>query len=294
MTYQAAVLRCALILFLITACSKNYLGTLEDPEKDFRVAQIRKDINYGIDAAQTYDLYLPANRSSATTAVLIFVHGGGWIQGDKKDMRRYIPLLQKNHPGHAIVNMNYRLAQPNIRAAFPNQFLDLDLALKHLGLMANEYGIKPEFGLIGASAGAHLALQYDYVYDLEDKVKMVCSIVGPTNLSDPFYSENPDFEFALDLLIDESAYPGVLDFARAVSPAYLVHGKSSATILFYGKEDLLVPISNGSFLKQKLDAAGVINQFTIYDGGHGDWESIDHEDLHLQLSEFINVHLPVN
>lgn len=293
MNYNATAFRCFLLLLFATACSEKDIGPSEDHENQ-SLTEIHKNLTYGADPMQTYDLYLPANRSSSTTKVLVFIHGGGWIQGDKKDMREYIPLIQETHPNHAIVNLNYRLAVPPSRAAFPNQFLDLDLALQHIAQQAKEYGIYPEFGLIGASAGGHLALQYDNFYDKYDQVKMVCSIVGPTNLKDPFYSENPDFFFALDMLVDESAYPGVSDYAKAVSPAYLVNSNSSPTILFYGDDDLLVPISNGTFLKAKLDAAGIINSLTIYEGGHGDWESLDQKDLHLQLSAFIDDHLPVN
>lgn len=293
MSNYAAIFRSSLLLFFITACSEEDIETFEDPENQFLITQTYMNISYGLDPQQTYDLYLPANRSSSTTKILVFIHGGGWIQGDKKDMRAYIPLLQKTHPDHALVNINYRLAKPNIRTAFPNQFLDLDLALKHVVQKAEEYGIYPEFGLIGASAGGHLALQYDNFYDPQDKVKMVCSIVGPTNLTDTFYTENPDFHLALDLLVDETAYPGENNYAKAVSPAFLVDATSSPTILFYGDNDLLVPVSNGTFMKEKLDAAGITNSLTIYKGGHGEWENLDQEDLHIQLSEFINDHLHV-
>ncbi len=292
MTYNAIAFRGFLLLFILTACSEKEIDTPEKFE-NYSLSDVQKNVKYGSDPQQTFDVYLPANRSSSTTKVLVFIHGGGWIQGDKKDMREYIPLLQETHPDHALVNINYRLAVPHSRAAFPNQFLDLELALKHITLKAEEFGIQPEFGLIGASAGGHLALQYDSFYDLLDQVKMVCSIVGPTNLTDPFYSENPDFDFALEMLVDEGAYPGVSDYAKAVSPAFLVNLNSSPTILFYGTDDLLVPVSNGTFLKEKLDAAGVKNSLTIYEGGHGDWEKLDQKDLHLQLSSFIDENLPV-
>lgn len=256
-------------------------------------AEVRMNISYGTDEAQVYDLYLPANRSSSSTGVLVFIHGGGWIDGDKADMQEYIPLLQKNHPGHAIVNFNYRLAEIPEKAAFPNQFLDLRQALEQLITQAEDLQIKAEFGLIGASAGGHIALQYDSVYDTEDHVKLVCSIVGPTNLTDSFYTENPDFAMALDFLVDESAYPEVSTYARAVSPAYQVNVDSSPTILFYGEEDPLVPTSNGYFLKEQLDALGVDNSLTLYPGGHGDWESGDNLNMQLELSRFIDLYLPV-
>ncbi|GHA27981.1 lipase [Salinimicrobium marinum] len=282
----------SLLLFFIlifTSCSKNDIPTTENFETKVS-EKVLNDLKYGPDAAHTLDIYLPANRSPSTTRILVFIHGGGWITGDKSDMKDYIPLLQKNLPGYAIANLNYRLAKPPTRAAFPNQFLDLKLALEYLNTEAKNFDIKAEFAFIGASAGAHLALQFDSVYDLEDKVKLVCSIVGPTDFTDPFYTGNPEFDTALEQLVDESAYTGITDLARAISPAHLVTKNNSPTILFYGKDDPLVPISNGRFLKEQLDASGVINNFTLYDGGHGDWENAENFDMQLQLKTFIEEH----
>lgn len=282
-----------LLIVFLAACSDETSEDIQAFDKELSSLSL-SNIAYGDDPAQTFDIYLPAARSGSLTKVLVLIHGGGWVQGDKNDMRDYIPMLQRENPDHAIVNLNYRLAIPNVRTAFPNQFLDLELALKYLSGAAAALEIKPEFGLIGVSAGGHLALQYDYLYDVKDQVKMIASIVGPTNFKDPFYSQNANFNFAMGYLIDKSAYPGISDLAKAVSPAYLVNENSSPTILFYGEDDELVPVNNGIFLKERLDAAGIVNSLTIYSGGHGDWQESSNKDLQLQLNEFIDLHLSVN
>lgn len=281
------------ILIALFSCTKEQAPTAEDEANQNFTAKTHLNIDYGIDPEQNYDLYLPANRSSTYTKILVLLHGGGWIQGDKSDMNNYIPLLQKDHPEYAIVNLNYRLAQPGTRTAFPNQFLDVQQALEHLVSIAEANGIKPDFGLIGASAGAHIALQYDAVYDVEDQVKLVCSIVGPTNLSDPFYKNNPDFELAMQLLVDQSAYPGISDYSVAVSPALNISTTTSPTILFYGDNDPLVPLSNGTFFQEQLELVGVENNLVVFEGGHGDWDKEANKRLQLLLSEFIKIHLPI-
>lgn len=285
---------CSAVIFLIfTGCTDEGIESPAAAADDINLVRSILNVSYGEDIAQVYDIYLPAGRSASITKVLVFIHGGGWIQGDKIDMEEYIPLLAEEHPDYAIVNLNYRLAQIPERAAFPNQFLDIKIALEHLSNNTAEYDIKAQFGLIGVSAGAHLALQFDSVYDFLDQVKFVCSIVGPTDLTDPFYSENSNFNLALQHLIDENAYPGISNFAQAISPAHLVNENSSATILFYGQEDPMVPISNGIFLQEQLDAAGVDNSLTIYKGGHGDWSDQSNRNLQLELSIFIKSHLPL-
>ena len=49
------------------------------------------NISYGNDHEQTFNLYLPSNRSTITK-VMVLVHGGGWISGDKNEMN----LLELN------------------------------------------------------------------------------------------------------------------------------------------------------------------------------------------------------
>ncbi|MAN59637.1 MAG: alpha/beta hydrolase [Flavobacteriaceae bacterium] len=252
-----------------------------------------RDVSYGPHEQQIYDIYLPEGRSGDKTKVIVLVHGGGWIEGDKADMAWYVPLLQLSHPHHAIVNMNYVLATTTT-PAFPNQFLDVQQLLQKIYDEREQLQIVPEFGLIGASAGAHLSLMYDAVYDDLDHVKFVADIVGPTDLTDPFYANNPNFQFFLNAAVDESAYPPGTDYASAVSPALHVSGKSSPTILFYGNADPLVPLSNGQTLQNALSTAMVTHSFTIYEGGHGDdWSEADRADLREKLSEFISLHLSV-
>lgn len=278
---------CGLIL---SNCSSDATTSNEVPSN--LEAETFENVSYGPHPQQTYDLYLPEGRTSQKTKVLILVHGGGWTEGDKSDMDGYVTLLQESHPDHAIVNINYVLAVLPATPAFPNQFLDLQKVIQKLSGEKETLQIKDAFGLIGVSAGAHISLMYDYVYDTEDQVKFVCDIVGPTNFKDPFYTENPNFEVLLNLLTDAAAYPENTDLAAAVSPALQVTQNSSPTILFYGDQDPLVPLSNGTALNDALTEAGVTHSFTVYDGGHGNWNSASLTDLQFQLKQFINLHLP--
>lgn len=282
----------AVLLLFFSACAKNDNVTEASAGSDHDAQETLRNVSYGEDPEQIYDLYLPAGRSASYTKILVLIHGGGWMQGDKGNMEIYIPLLNESHPDHAILNLNYRLAQLPSQSAFPDQFLDLQQAFEHLTEKAVNWGIKPEFGLIGTSAGGHIALQYDSVYDSGNKVKMVCSVVGPTDFTDPFYSENPDFALLLQVLIDEEEYPAV-NLARAVSPAFQVNANTSPTILFYGKDDNLVPLQNGLFLQEQLELEGVENVLTIYEGGHGDWTNQDNDNLQAQLKDFIDSHLAI-
>ncbi|WP_435577950.1 alpha/beta hydrolase fold domain-containing protein [Gilvibacter sp.] len=288
-----------LALLLLWACSSDEQtnDTPTDDEVTIELpleASVQLEVSYGEDPLQRYDLYLPAGRTALTTKVIVLVHGGGWVSGDKEDMTPFIDLIQTELPQYAIVNLNYKLADLE-NPAFPNQFLDVKAALAQIKAQANELQIVPEFALIGTSAGAHLSLMMDYVYDDEDWVKMVCSIVGPTDFTDPFYSDDPEYQIFFNFLVDESAYAADTDYAVATSPVFQVNSNSAPTIMFYGNEDPLVPISNGTNLEAALADASISHSFTIYDGGHGDdWSPENYENLQQQLIAYILEHLPVN
>lgn len=207
-------------------------------------------------------------------------------------MTGFLQFIKENHPDHAIVNMNYVLATETT-PAFPNQILAVGRVIAQLTSKSEALGISPKFGLIGVSAGAHLALMFDYVYDTKDQVKMVCDIVGPTDFTDPFYTENPNYDILPLAFIDKSAYPPKTNYKKAVSPVFQVTAQSSPTILFYGNQDPLVPLTNAQRLDSALSENGVPHRLTIYNGGHTNWDLASFQDLGSQLSAFINSYLKI-
>ena len=82
--------------------------------------------------------------------VIVWVHGGGWKDGNK-NWRRAVPLVPK---GYAVANINYRLSQD---AVFPAQIEDCKAAIRWLRANAAKYRLDPDHvGVWGPSAGGHL------------------------------------------------------------------------------------------------------------------------------------------
>ncbi|KRL37100.1 alpha/beta hydrolase [Lacticaseibacillus manihotivorans] len=108
-----------------------------------------RDVAYGNDALQKMDLYVP---DQPNHALIIYVHGGGWIRGDKhKDAEI----------GEQLAAAGYLVAIPNYRLSPVHRFPDApnDLANACAWLKNSNYEFdRDRIGLFGASAGATMAL----------------------------------------------------------------------------------------------------------------------------------------
>jgi acetyl esterase/lipase len=123
---------------------------------DDRVDVIRNVGNGGRDPRHAVDLYLPRRRSAAPLPFLAFVHGGGYIVGDRRMCAPLGRILAAR--GVAVVAPGYRL-QPE--TDLQGQLEDVRRALGAILPRARrDFGLDPErYVLGGESAGAHLSLR---------------------------------------------------------------------------------------------------------------------------------------
>ncbi|WP_412560509.1 alpha/beta hydrolase fold domain-containing protein [Winogradskyella sp. MIT101101] len=270
------------------SCSSDDSNNNNDPEAlNPLVAYEEFNISYGNDSDQVFDLYLPPNRNSETKTIIL-VHGGGWTAGDKADMNAFKDYIKTQMTDYAIVNMNYRLADEN-NPPYPMQINDITTVVDYLEANENYYSISDDIGFIGASAGAHLSLLWSYAFDGDSQVEMVCSVVGPTNFTDPAYTEsnNPVFEE----LFNTFGIDATTEFLEEVSPYHRVTSSAPPTILFYGGQDPLIPTTQGTDMRDKLEALNVTHEFTLYPHeGHG-WIGLNLLDTTLKLHNFIETHM---
>lgn len=278
------VLKYIFLLLITWGCSNE---TTTDNTIDPLNYHQELNVSYGNDGHQKMDIYLPANRTSSTKT-LILIHGGGWHSGDKTDMNSIKDLIRQDLPDLAVVNINYRLADANNRP-YPMQIEDISSVIDYLKNNKLKYSISEDFGFIGISAGGHLSLLWSYGFDVDKNVKMVCSIVGPTNLTDPNYlnDPNPDIQNLLKLF-----HPSPDNsFLEEISPLHQVTDSAPPTILFYGGQDPLVPVTQGTDLQNKLLDLEVVNEFTLYPtAGHG-WTGLELFDTWTKLKTFTQIHL---
>jgi arylformamidase len=112
-----------------------------------------RDLAYGTDAAQRFDVYVPAAAKGAP--IVLMVHGGAWQLGDKQHARSIQNKLSHwTGQGLVFVSTNYRM----LPAADPlAQARDVALALAAVQARAADWGGDgTRVVLMGHSAGAHL------------------------------------------------------------------------------------------------------------------------------------------
>lgn len=110
------------------------------------------DIVYGGDPAwQVLDVYRPKAREGEKLPVIVSVHGGGWVYGDKERYQYYCMDLAGR--GFAVVNFTYRLA-PEFQ--YPAPLEDTNLVFTWILSHAAEYGFDTEhIFAVGDSAGGN-------------------------------------------------------------------------------------------------------------------------------------------
>lgn len=139
----------------IMATRNLFAPLVPRPDAD---ARIERDLRYGPDARNRLDVFAPRN-GGAARPVVVFVHGGGFLQGDKGDAEA--PFFNNFgawalREGFIGVTVTYRLAPTHV---WPSGAEDLALVVawlrEHIGAHGGDAG---RIVLTGQSAGAtHVA-----------------------------------------------------------------------------------------------------------------------------------------
>jgi acetyl esterase/lipase len=163
----------------------------------------------------------------------------------------------------------YRLYN-NGQNQFPTQEEDVKAAVNFLLSKRKEYNYADKVVLMGASAGAHLALLQGYKHTEVIMPKAVISFFGPSDLVHLY--NNPGFPIIPGTLANILGYTPTQNSTiyTTSSPINYVTRQSPPTLLLQGDADLLVPPGQATLLKEKLASAGVVHELKIYPGeGHG-------------------------
>ena len=151
------------------------------------------DVPYATqDPRQVVDIWLP-EEGEGPFPLLVFVHGGGWVSGDKRE--NTMPIVFKAmSQGYALACVEDRLAPDSL---WPSALYDVHCAIRFLRAHAQDYRLKTDkIAIMGNSAGAHLANmvaalggrsilkgeELGYANE-DDSVQCLISVYAPTDIA---------------------------------------------------------------------------------------------------------------
>ena len=223
------------------------------PRKGYSV---QENVAYGLRARHRLDLF-HTQTPREHRPLIVFVHGGAWMHGDKKDYRFIGEAFAKE--GFDVAVINYHLAPEHI---FPASIDDLSLALNYLNVHQLKYQISTEkVVLMGHSAGAFnvmSALYHPKPYEIQCR-SQITAIIG---LAGPYHFDYKGDPICADAFDQNRPY-------QEVMPYYFVESNRVKHYLLVAENDDVVGLSNAVDLDRRLKEKGNYSQlWTVPRIGH--------------------------
>jgi len=209
---------------------------------------VTKDIPYG--AGQLLDLYEPKGDTEPNRAVIILIHGGGFVAGSKEGWDGVAKKLAQR--GYVAMAINYRLSDPNTTPnTFSNSFPyepikkakdDTFAAIRWARANAQKYRLSDSMiATIGSSAGA------------------VTSLYAAYDTADVGSSGNPGFSSKIKAAV---SYAG----GMRASDLGTINPGDPPSAIFHGLDDGIVPPATSKQVDAKLTELGISHEAYYYAG----------------------------
>ncbi len=243
---------------------------------DGKAIRVLRDFPYRYDLRMpvwesTLDVYVPQGRSKLP--LLVYLHGGGWIGGDKSGIGPKAKTFAA--AGFVVASVNYRLAPVS---GPPNACSDIAAALAYLRHLAPDISADPDrIVLMGHSAGAHLAalLVADERYlgdypELAQSIRALVLLDGSAYDVPQMMQSERGQDYAGVFGDDEKLW-------QEVSPRHHAEGRTGMppALLIYADEDE-IRRESATWLGAAIERGG--SRATILSAPEKDHHSVD-EDL---------------
>lgn len=289
-----------LFLGLVLALCLGLAGSLFWLSQKNASVRVQSEIQYGLINHQPLllDIYLPQTPTTAKRPGVILVHGGGWLEGDKKDFADLARGLADK--GYLSFSVNYRLVTADANK-FPTQIEDVQRAVRWIRAHAAEYNLDGDrLCAIGSSAGGQLValLGTTDTRDNRDaslaayssRVNCVVAIAAPADLTTPLIVKT-GAEGAVINLIGQSRLVAPQIY-REASPIFQIDEKTVPFLIFHGEFDSLVPVDQARRFEAALKRAGIEAELVVFAGeGHGFTQEKNIQLFIAKLDVFLQKHL---
>ena len=204
------------------------------------------------------------NDGKTDKSVMVYIHGGGWVQSDRTAHTYYSDVFAKN--GYVVVSMDYDLSSEELHLA---GFTETQVAEAFGWVRDNiaQFGADPEdLFVTGGSAGASMALNISYRINSGDlaatadgtalpRVKAVSVNFPACSMEEMFRND--------DLILGKTAHRMTYSYTgcspeedpalyESLDPITHVTKQIPATCIFYGTHDTLVPQEATAQLARRL------------------------------------------
>jgi len=151
--------------FLIVLLVGTMDVSAETPKGTKSIEPTKSDVAYGPHERNILDFYRA--ESDKPTPLVIYIHGGGFVGGDKKSINPAMVQAARK-AGISVASLHYRFVNGE-DVIFPRPQLDCARALQFLRSKADEWNIDPKrFACYGGSAGAGISMWLGFHDDLAD------------------------------------------------------------------------------------------------------------------------------
>ncbi len=197
--------------------------------------RIERDLAYGDDARHRLDLFTPERRPDEPAPVVVYVHGGGLVAGERSPIAGLIydnvPMFFARH-GMIGINATYRLAPDH---KWPSDAADVGAVVGWIKANVASCGGDPHrIFLMGQSAGATHVATWALVEAVHGAARP--EIAGAILLSGSYAPLDPTFSSGTPGANQIAYYGEDLDAWAARSPLY--HVKAGHPPIFIGVAEL--------------------------------------------------------
>lgn len=225
------------------------------------------------------DLYRGPERFVGPRPVFVYVHGGGWVVGNRRQ-QGLLTIYELAAAGWLCASIDYRLSP---RATYPDHLDDVQAAVAWLRAHVAEHGGDPGCIVIGGgSAGAHLAslatladaaladdgarggpalagcVAYYGIYDLVD--------------DDHHFRHRAFHELLMARVVMKKALALARDLYLQASPVAQVCPGAPPFLMLHGDRDTLAPVGAARRFHAALISAGVTCAYVELPGAHHAFE----------------------
>ena len=251
------------------------------------------EISYGDNKKQAIDFY-----KGSSDKVLIWIHGGGWLYGDKRS-ERWIRRFQNHFVEHEDFNVfmiGYRIGEASAPYAVNDVICAYDRIIREIefrGLSMDDIIVA------GASAGGHLALMVGYSENYKDKKcnpkqspKAVINLFGITEIENTYkFLDKTKFFKASNYVrrwIPEDV--SISEASINLSPINMINTKNGPEVLtIHGTNDRWVPYQQAQLLQKKLNKKHHL--LTIEGGGHYYFSEDEDNLIRNKITDFISKYI---